>query len=172
MSQNLAEHLNSEPEIGKTYLANHFQTNGEVAESALDHAYCSESIENEVLTEKLKTSSTDHVPVIVSLKQNSVAKQTYTKKITKRSFKNFNYVSWNDALSKQDWPSVKKEPDLNKAAKLFSDLIDTALDEVAPVKSFTVKSNYKFGLSEKTKNLIKKSMIRKRCSTLAVQRKQ
>ena len=38
----------------------------------------------------------------------------------------------------------------------FNDLISDALDEVAPMKSFIVKSHYKFGLSDETKALMRK----------------
>ena len=42
----------------------------------------------------------------------------------------------------------------HEKVKIFTQYIEEALDEVAPIKSFTVKSNYKFGLSEKTKKLM------------------
>ena len=35
-------------------------------------------------------------------------------------------------------------------------MIDEALDEIAPLKTFSVKSNYIFGLTHKTKELMKK----------------
>ena len=38
----------------------------------------------------------------------------------------------------------------------FTNLITEALDEVAPIESFTVKSRYKFGISEQTKLLMSK----------------
>ena len=39
--------------------------------------------------------------------------------------------------------------------EIFTDNINKALDEVAPLKTFTVKSNYRFGLSQETKDLMK-----------------
>ena len=147
----------TQKDVGETYLANHTQANGKVASSAIDHIYCSKAMENSVCSNKLKISSTDHVPVTAKVALIShTKKEQYTRNITKRSFKLFNYISWNEALAKQDWSKVEKETDLNEAAKRFSMLIDKALDEVAPIKSFKVKSNYRFGLSEKTKLLMQK----------------
>ena len=39
---------------------------------------------------------------------------------------------------------------------IFTENINLALDEVTPFKTFTVKSNYKFGLSNETKILMKR----------------
>ena len=125
--------------VGETYMANNTQANGQVATSAIDHIYCSAVFEDSVCSKKLKISSTDHVPVIARVVLiNPTKKEQITRKITKRSFKLFNHTSWNDALSKQDWSKVEKETDLNEAAKIFTKLIDAALDEAAPIKCFKV----------------------------------
>ena len=39
--------------------------------------------------------------------------------------------------------------------ELFNKAIQETLDEVAPVRTFKVRSHHKFGLSEQTKNLMK-----------------
>ena len=39
---------------------------------------------------------------------------------------------------------------------MFTENINRALDSVAPVKTFTIRSNHKFGLSDSTKELMKK----------------
>ena len=39
--------------------------------------------------------------------------------------------------------------------KTFEDNIKEALDEVAPIKNIRTKSSYKFGLSDKAKELMK-----------------
>ena len=39
--------------------------------------------------------------------------------------------------------------------KTFEDNIKEALDEVAPIKNIKIKSSYKFGLSDKAKELMK-----------------
>ena len=38
--------------------------------------------------------------------------------------------------------------------EIFSRNIEEALDEVAPIKTFTIRSQYKFGLTDSTKNLM------------------
>ena len=69
--------------------------------------------------------------------------------------KNFSKSNWNTVLRKQDWNSVEESEDLNTKVKLFTTFIDAAMDEIAPIKTFTVKSNYRFGLSENIKKLMK-----------------
>ena len=61
---------------------------------------------------------------------------------------------WNEALSKKEWSKVIKAEDLNEKVEIFSQFIEEALDEIAPIKSFKVKSRYKFGLSAETKMLM------------------
>ena len=39
--------------------------------------------------------------------------------------------------------------------EIFTTNINSALDSVAPLKNFQVKSNYKFGISNETKELMK-----------------
>ena len=67
--------------------------------------------------------------------------------------RNFSVENWNNVLAKKEWKNVEETEDLNEKVEIFTQYIEEALDEVAPIKSFTVKSNYKFGLSEKTKKL-------------------
>ena len=38
----------------------------------------------------------------------------------------------------------------------FSEMINEALDELAPMKKIIIKSNYRFGLSEHVKELMQK----------------
>ena len=45
---------------------------------------------------------------------------------------------------------IEECEDLNRKVELFSNLIEEALNEAAPLKTFTVKTHHKFGLSEKT----------------------
>ena len=46
-------------EVGKTYQSDHLQTNGQIAESALDHVYCSK-----VLKKSLKSKNWTMGPLI------------------------------------------------------------------------------------------------------------
>ena len=64
-------------EVGKTYQSDHLQTNGQIAESALDHVYCSKSIEEKVEIKKLDSGSSDHNPVLATVKGNFKS-QKYT----------------------------------------------------------------------------------------------
>ena len=45
---------------------------------------------------------------------------------------------------------------VNDMVSAFTENITRALDSVAPVKSVTIRSNHRFGLSDSTKELLKK----------------
>ena len=44
---------------------------------------------------------------------------------------------------------------VDEMVEIFTDNVNNALDQVAPFKSFQVKSNYRFGISQETKELMK-----------------
>ena len=46
--------------------------------------------------------------------------------------------------------------EVNEMVSIFSDNINRALDQIAPVRTFTIRSNHRFGLSENTQELMKK----------------
>ena len=76
--------------------------------------------------------------------------------VTKRSFKNFTAEGWNASWAQQDWSAVEDSEGVNEMVSKFMDNITQALDPIAPIKTFTVRSNHRFGLSDSMKELIKK----------------
>ena len=81
---------------------------------------------------------------------------TYIRKIKKRSYKNFTQEIWIEELTKKDWSQVEKETNIDKKTEMYTKLVTEALDVCAPIKTFTIKSHYKFGLSDLTKDVVKK----------------
>ena len=79
--------------------------------------------------------------------------------LTKRSFKNFTTERWNESLKNQNWDPVINEQDLDVKVSMFTEIINKALDDVAPLKTFIVKSHYKFGISEEIKLIMKKEIL-------------
>jgi hypothetical protein len=79
----------------------------------------------------------------------------YKRSVTKRSFKNFTKETWNEALDQEDWYDVEDCDDVNEMVEVFAANINRALDKVAPIKDFTIRSNHRFGLSDSTKKLMK-----------------
>ena len=141
--------------VGPTFIADHCQPNGSITESWLDHVYHSEQLKEKVVSKVLNYGSSDHLPVTVC--QNSlVNRKNYKRKIVKRKMKNFTDSLWNESLMKRDWSRIQKTDDLDEKVELFTSLINESLDEVAPYGTFTIRSNYKFGLSELTKEMMKK----------------
>jgi hypothetical protein len=141
--------------IGNTYQADHASQDGTVAESALDHAYTSETIRDCVVCNKLANSSSDHLPVTVNYRLD-VAKVRFTHSVTKRSFKNFTNANWNESLTQEDWLDVEEAAGVNEMVSIFNVKIKSALDRVAPTKTFKIRSQHRFGLSDDTKELMKR----------------
>ena len=77
----------------------------------------------------------------------------FVHEIRKRSYKSYTKEKWTDYLAKKDW-STLEDQDLDTMVEIFTRNTTDALDEVAPFKTFEIKSQNKFGLSEETKNLI------------------
>ena len=141
-------------DLGNTYLADRLSPNGETIESALDHVYFSDSVKNRIESSKLKFGSTDHVPILTKIEHRSKKKKLLKKKVTKRSMKNFNHTNWIKSLINKNWESLGEMDSVNDMALQFSNLVNEALDEIAPVKTFNVKDNYVQGLTEETKLLM------------------
>ena len=57
------------------------------------------------------------------------------------------------------WMDVEDCTDVNQMVTVFNSNIASALNKVAPIKTFKVRSNHRFGLSETTKELIKKRVV-------------
>ena len=141
-------------DIGPTFQADHALPDGNVAESSIDHVYYSANLEEEIKWEKLATSSSDHVPVLTSLKI-SPNNKTYIKRIKKRSMKNFTTEKWLEVLAAKQWKKDEFESDdVEDLALNFDKNIEECLNEIAPYKVFIVKSHHKFGISESTKKLM------------------
>ena len=92
--------------VGATYQSDSIKPNGEVCVSALDHVYFSSELGRNLSIKSLKNSSTDHLPVICQIR--SIPKiLPYTRKITKRSLKNFTEEGWNESLANKDWSELE-----------------------------------------------------------------
>ena len=101
--------------LGVTYQADRISEQGEVIESALDHAYISDDIMITITVKKLETSSTDHVPIVAELKFKQEKVTMKPKNVTKRCMKDFNINIWNKCLAIQNWEAlgVTEDVDLN-----------------------------------------------------------
>ena len=74
--------------------------------------------------------------------------------MTKRSFKNFSVKAWNESLSKKNWAIINECPNVDAMVEIFNKNIEDSLNELAPVKTFSIRSQYKFGLSGDIKKLM------------------
>ena len=127
--------------VGPTYLADHMLKNGLIPESSLDHVYLSKNIEDAITVKKLINSSTDHVPVLTSLNIDIKKDGSkFKRKVTKRSLKNFSVQAWNESLTKKNWVIINECTEVDDMVEIFNKNIEDALDEVAPVKTFSIRS--------------------------------
>ena len=69
--------------------------------------------------------------------------------------KNFTKEAWNSCLANKDWSFIDSNLGLNLMTEKFAETVEEALDEIAPIKTFKVRSFHKFGLSDRTKELMK-----------------
>jgi hypothetical protein len=115
------------------------------------------TIEDCIETKRILNSSSDHFPVAITYSLD-MRKLRYNHTVTKRSYKSFTKEKWNEALEKQDWLDVEEcsESGVDQMVRVFDQNIQTALDQVAPVRSFKIRSNHRFGLSEEVKELMRK----------------
>ena len=111
-------------------------------------------ISNGVAVKKLMNSASDHFPLIITYASKR-DKKCYSRSITKRSLKKFNNEDWNNVLQSKDWSSFHNTDDVDTAVSIYTSIVESALYELAPLKTFKIKSRYKFGLSDKTKKLMK-----------------
>ena len=64
------------------------------------------------------------------------------------------------------WENLGTTEDENEMATMFGEHIEEALNEVAPWKTIKVRTNHVFGLSDVTKETMKKrDILRKECQT-------
>ena len=68
--------------------------------------------------------------------------------------KQFNTESWNERLAQTNWSELDKFSDINEKAEKFSEMINQALDDIAPYKDITIRPQYTQGLTEKTKTMM------------------
>ena len=108
-----------------------------------------------VQVRKILNSATDHLPVVTAYNLD-LNKVRYKHSITKRSFKNFTKENWNQSLANQDWTGLEECEEVDEMVKKFDENISAALNEVAPIRTFTIRSNHIIGLSDSTKELMKK----------------
>ena len=75
----LAQHGLENTELGYTYLADRVGEDGKPIQSSLDHIYRSVDLELNTQCCKLKDSSTDHVPIKITIKSNNAKRNQVTR---------------------------------------------------------------------------------------------
>ena len=74
--------------------------------------------------------------------------------------KNATPKSWNESLAKRKWELLRETDNPNQMAIIFTEMVTEALDECAPLRTFTIKPGYMPGLTEEAKKLIKEREIK------------
>ena len=140
--------------LGDTFTSDILQKNGNVATSALDHIYLSESLVEITAMEKMDASSSDHVPIFASINHHH-KKAPKMKTITKPCIKTLTKSNWCLSLLNRNWEELGQTEDVEDMAEIINKLVTESLDQCAPIKSFKIRNQNKHGISENTRNLIK-----------------
>ena len=69
--------------------------------------------------------------------------------------KKFTKEGWINCLTPKGWEKIGETEDVEEMAKNFTETMQEALDEYAPIKKFKINTSYKQGLMEVTKKMIK-----------------
>ena len=65
--------------------------------------------------------------------------------------KKFTQPDWILCLAKQNWEGIGETEDLDQMVHVLDECMKKALDEIAPVKTFTIRPDYKSGVTDQTK---------------------
>ena len=69
--------------------------------------------------------------------------------------KNYSTEKWNLTLAKQNWESIGETEDVDMMVNNFTECMGKALDEMAPMRNFTIRPDFKQGISQETKDKMK-----------------
>ena len=86
--------------------------------------------------------------------------------IRKRSFKNFIPSDFIAAIQQVSWLDLYLCSDVDRAVRLLSDKITFILDEMAPMKTVQIRTNYNPWLSQLTKDLMEERDRRQKLARL------
>ena len=127
------------------------------ASSKLDHIYYSASIEQAIECEALSSSATDHLPVMakVNLEGSKANGRNSMKVINKRSFKNFSQEDFNEDLRNEKWEKLDDATSVDDMVDSYENTITRLLNKHAPIKAFKQYNNYRGGLSDGVRKLMK-----------------
>ena len=82
--------------------------------------------------------------------------KTQVKYVQKRSYKNFDCLSFLDEFRKISWWDLYSSEDVDEAVEIFTTKFCSVLDKFAPIKKFQCRNRYAPWLSCETKDLMKK----------------
>jgi len=135
-------------------MADRLRKDGKIIESALDHIYVSLDQTTKVTGKKIDISSTDHLPIMAEIRIK-VQQEKKAETIKKRCMKNFTQQKWIECLAGKEWEDLGRTENVNEMAEDFNNKVKAALDVCAPWKNIKIHQNYKSGISDETKQLIR-----------------
>ena len=144
-------------QLGVTYVSYYTKSSGKKVESALDHIYTNDT---KTFTNEFKLPNngmSDHCPILCDMKLNKekvqVKKDIY---ILRRSWKTFSNEKFIQDLANQPWQEViDPKKTVHDQAHEFDRILEETLERHAPLRRTKVRENFRNGLSEKTKQLMK-----------------
>ena len=95
----------------------------------------------------------DHLPSLITIPNIDTYKRIPTK-VTTRAINDQKLVQINEELDKQDW-TILHTMNLNDGYKLFQQTLQTTLDKLAPIKTFTISGKRKIKEDWMTPGILK-----------------
>ena len=123
-----------------------------VQDSGLDHIYSNKPEKCSDIYVEFRGGS-DHKLLRVTRFTKSM--KNSARYVRKRSFKNFNQTEFCEAVKKISWFDLYTCEDPSQAAALLTSKLTDILDQMAPIKTFQVRTKYAPWMSQNTKELLK-----------------
>ena len=95
----------------------------------------------------------DHLPILITIPNIDIYKKIPTK-VTTRAINDQKIKQIKEELNEQDWTNLQTM-DLNDAYELFQQTLQTVLDKIAPIKTFTISGKKKIKEEWMTPGILK-----------------
>ena len=130
--------------------------------TGLDHFYTNKPQKLSEIQVQHQGSSDHKLIFGVRYAKNITRNVRYVKK---RSYKTFDSLKFINECRKISWWDLYQCENVNEAVRIFSEKLTKVLDQMAPVKTFQIRSNFSPWLSEATKELMQERNISQRIAS-------
>ena len=120
-----------------------------VPSTIVDHIW-TDSPESIMSTSNTVRSASDHNVITAVLRTKN--RKLHVHDITKRNMKNFNLTTYRNKIQAIDWREFYSSQDINVLNDIFVRKVGDILEEVAPLKTYQYRKNFKNWVTPELKN--------------------